>query len=260
MEPLSPRQQSILNRVVDTYIETSQPVGSRSITGLYTEIYRDSYSPATVRHEMGILEEQGYLTHPHTSAGRVPTDLGYRFYVDNGIPFGANSRDLLRSYADELKAAADEKETLAERVSSLLSKMAEEVGVTLFPQSDASRKGGRRFKLFLEGISRILEKPEFQNVGKARPLLKALEEKIELGDWLDQRPASREISISIGQENCSEAFHDCAVISARYVIGGEPVGVLAVIGPRRMRYGLIVPLVEQMAELISGILKEMDPA
>ncbi|MBI4711029.1 MAG: hypothetical protein HY767_00985, partial [Candidatus Omnitrophica bacterium] len=79
METLSLRQNDILRGVIETHIETTQPVGSRSIA----EKYAISFSPATIRHEMGALEEMGYLTHPHTSSGRLPTDHGYRYYLDH---------------------------------------------------------------------------------------------------------------------------------------------------------------------------------
>ncbi len=79
MELLTPRRQAILGLVVRAYIETAQPIGSKSLV----ERYNLGYSPATIRNELAALEEMGYLTHPHTSAGRVPTEEGYRYFVEH---------------------------------------------------------------------------------------------------------------------------------------------------------------------------------
>jgi len=97
METLSERQAIILQRLVDAHIQYAQPVGSR----LLTERFDMGYSPATVRHEMGYLEEMGYLTHPHTSSGRVPTDLGFRYYVDHSLFEEAVSLDQCRQWENE---------------------------------------------------------------------------------------------------------------------------------------------------------------
>lgn len=81
MLSLTERQQTILTSAVDAHIESAQPIGSH----LLLETYGLGYSSATIRHEMGELEQLGYLEQPHVSAGRVPTDAGYRFYVDHGL-------------------------------------------------------------------------------------------------------------------------------------------------------------------------------
>jgi heat-inducible transcriptional repressor len=80
---LTPRQELILRKVVEGYVEAGQPVGSKSLAQTDVEI---TWGPSTVRHELSVLEEHGLLAHPHTSAGRVPTDSGYRYYVDRLLP------------------------------------------------------------------------------------------------------------------------------------------------------------------------------
>ena len=149
MNPLSPRQQTILNRVVDTHIETALPVGSQSITALFHELYQDSYSPATVRHEMGLLEERGYLTHPHTSAGRIPTDLGYRYYVDHGLRHDKMSSELLDS-ANNLLEASEEDRSFPEKVTAAVSALSKEVCLILLSEPSGAKKQ-KRFKFFLQG-------------------------------------------------------------------------------------------------------------
>lgn len=250
MSQLSTRQQSILNRIVETHIETAQPVGSRFITNLYTGLYRSSYSPATVRAEMGVLEDKGYLTHPHTSAGRLPTDSGYRYYVDHSLIHEDPEDADLRRAVNEISQARDEE--FAEEASRILSQMSEQL--SLVAVSDPSRGKNR---LFIQGTSRILEKPEFQDAHKARPVFKGLEAKAALLQWLLQRTPDSEVTIGIGGENGPEAFRECSVISAKCRVRGS-VGAVAVVGPRRMRYAKTIPLVAWMGRTVLNLLNERE--
>lgn len=249
METLTARQQSILNRVIDTHIDTGQPVGSRTITEGYRENYHASFSPATVRFEMGILEEHGYLTHPHTSSGRIPTDRGYRYYVDHDLYYENVPRHIFRGLAQEaLAAAREEFDSLMERASRALSARSGEMSLILV----SGESSGPR--LFLQGSARLLEKPEFQDVKKARGLFQILEEKNSLADWLSRRAAEEKISVSIGRENESEALSDCTVVTMPYTLRGRRLGTVAVLGPRRMRYSRTLPLVAEMAKLLERVL------
>ncbi len=250
MSELSTRQQSILNRIVETHIETAQPVGSRSITDLYTDLYRSFYSPATVRAEMGLLEDKGYLTHPHTSAGRLPTDLGYRYYVDHSLKQESPAEDVMRQISKELSQA--ENQDFAEEASRILSQLSGEV--SLIVVSDSAR---RKYRVFIQGTSSILEKPEFQDIKKARPVFRGLEEKAAIMEGLLGHSRESEVSIKIGGENSSEAFHECSVISTKCQIGGSWSAV-AVVGPRRMRYAKTVPLVALMGRMMLTLLNERE--
>ena len=252
MENLSPRQQSILNRVVDTHIETAEPVGSQAITSLYQSLFQDSYSPATVRHEMGLLEDMGYLMHPHTSAGRVPTDRGYRYYVDHGLREEEIPKTDFDSLTNSLYGMREEGERFAENLSTALSEWTEELCLVIVPRK-------RRHQVFLQGTSRILDKPEFQTLEKARMILRALDEKIKMTEWLLESAPEEGISVTIGRENGAEAFHDCTVISARCLVAPDAAVAFAVIGPRRMRYARTVPLVEKVARLARRML-QTDPS
>lgn len=244
MQTLSVRQQSILNRIVETHIETAQPVGSRFITDLYTGLYRSSYSPATVRAEMGVLEDQGYLTHPHTSAGRLPTDLGYRYYVDHSLQQENPAEDMMKQISNELARA--EQDDMAEEASRLLSQLSGEVSLIVIAEAP------NKCRVFVQGTSRILEKPEFQDVHKARHLFKGLEEKSEITERLLGQSRESEVSIKIGGENSSETFRECSVISTKCRIRGNWSAV-AVVGPRRMRYSRTVPLVALMGRVMLNL-------
>ena len=255
MEALTERQQVILDRLIDAHIESAQPIGSR----LITERYQLNYSPATVRHEMGALEEVGYLTHPHTSSGRLPTDQGYRYYVDHCLQQESISGDLFEPLAGNLKEAGDGMEFLGERVPRVLSAISKEVGLVLVPQTVAEdRDQASRNKLFLQGSTQLLRKPEFQDVEKVCHLFQAFEEKAMLVKWLLQNTPEEGVSVTIGQENTSEALKDCSVISTSYGAGEEHRGTISIIGPRRMRYSRMVMLVREMAYWVDGMIEKKE--
>ena len=214
METLSLRQNDILRGVIETHIETTQPVGSRSIA----EKYAISFSPATIRHEMGAMEEMGYLTHRHTSSGRLPTDHGYRYYLDHTSFEAASEEPLNRLEGELVSKEGDERiEEFLDHVSLLLSSLSQEIGLTLMPFAEAPvfEKPGR-LKLSLQGLSYMLEKPEFQDVRKIRNLLGVFEEKVALMQWILTHANPEHVSVSVGHEHSHEALRDCAIVTARY--------------------------------------------
>ncbi|MFA7255600.1 MAG: hypothetical protein WC133_05845 [Candidatus Omnitrophota bacterium] len=257
METLSLRQNDILRGVIETHIETTQPVGSRSIA----EKYAISFSPATIRHEMGALEEMGYLTHPHTSSGRLPTDHGYRYYLDH-TSFQDPSAEPVNRLGEEWTpgAGGERMEDFLDHVSLLLSSLSQEVGLTFMPsrEAPAPEKPGR-LKLSLQGLSYMLEKPEFQDVRKIRNLLGVLEEKVALMKWVLAHADPTHVSVSVGREHEHEALEDCSIVTARYAAGKDRQGVIAILGPKRMAYRQIIPLVSRMAATVSNILESREP-
>jgi len=122
------RRNKILEIIIDSYIETAVPVGSKAVS----EKFDENLSPATIRNIMAELEEIGYLTHPHTSAGRIPTDKGYRFYVDSIMPVYSPSKD--ESKRIEKEVEVDEKEELLHRVLKILAGITGETSIILFPK------------------------------------------------------------------------------------------------------------------------------
>lgn len=252
MHSLTERQKIILKGVIESHIETSEPVGSRYITDHCSL----SFSPATIRNEMGLLEEMGYLTHPHTSSGRIPTDDGYRFYIDHTafnepLPEGVYRR--LAGELDPRRLELNAIETFLDRVSSLLSSMTQEVGLSLAmtPEQELARKIDE-LKFSLQGLVHILEKPEFHDLQKMRSLLRTLEEKIALKQWLLNKTREARVSVSVGCENGQEALDDCSIVTARYSVQGKAAGVIAILGPKRMPYRQVVPLVSCVANIMSG--------
>jgi heat-inducible transcriptional repressor len=133
--PLGTRQARVLRALVRDYIRTGEPIGSGTLAGRH----RLGVSAATIRNDMALLEELGYLTHPHTSAGRLPTDLGYRFYVDTlgGLPrLSESQRQVIAASIDERVADVED---VMRRTAHLLSRMTHYAAVALSPTLERTR-------------------------------------------------------------------------------------------------------------------------
>ncbi len=134
---LSDRRQRVLAALIEEYVARALPVGSRTLT----ERYRLGVSPATVRNELSVLEDGGYIVQPHTSAGRVPTDAGYRAFVDNLLAEqGEDAQDeRCRQTAEELRRSAGELDELIDRTSSALMRLTDCLSVVLAPSVQRMR-------------------------------------------------------------------------------------------------------------------------
>lgn len=127
---LSDRRQRVLSALIEEYVACALPVGSRTLV----ERYQLGVSPATVRNELSVLEDAGYIVQPHTSAGRIPTDVGYRAFVDDLLESGLATDRLPHSETiDELKKSASELDDLIERTSIALTKLTDCLSVVLAP-------------------------------------------------------------------------------------------------------------------------------
>jgi heat-inducible transcriptional repressor len=133
-EPLTEREHLILEAVIRSYVETAEPAGSRMVVRRFSL----GLSPATVRNTMSDLEEKGYLFHPHTSAGRVPTDRAYRFFVDSLLDQPRSSPDAEHSLRRELVGAGDRSvvEDLIRRAAQVLGLLTQELGIAVAPRLD----------------------------------------------------------------------------------------------------------------------------
>lgn len=132
-EPLTERQLRVLEAVVQTYIQTAEPAGSQTIASRFGL----GVSPATIRNTMSELEEKGYLFHPHTSAGRIPTDRAYRLYVDNLIQLAPPSRIDQHTLRQELPGSRSELDHILRRAAQVLSVLTQELGVAVAPALDS---------------------------------------------------------------------------------------------------------------------------
>lgn len=243
IKELNRRQREVLEIIVRHYVETAEPVGSRYIS------HKLGLSSATIRNVMSDLEDSGYIMQPHTSAGRSPTDKGYRYYIESLMHVKNVNEQIGHSVRDQYGPAARSIEDVLERTSHMISNVTNYVGLTLFSQYD---------KLYLDGTSHIIEQPEFHDLKKLYVLLRCLEQKSELLNILKNDFESDYVTITIGKENVSNSLTDCSIVTKGYRVKGKTSGRLGVIGPKRMMYEKVIPMVEFMADTVTEIFDAMD--
>jgi heat-inducible transcriptional repressor len=340
--PLGERAQQLLKVLVESYIRDGQPVGSRSLS-------RDSgmnLSSATIRNVMADLEEGGFVTSPHTSAGRVPTPKGYRFFVDTLL----HVQPLAEAAAAEIRRRLGRNEdsrTLVSAASQLLSSITQMAGLVTLPSTQsasvtqiefvplsenrvlailvyddrevqnrilqlerayppeelrrASQVLNEQFRgrtleqvreallnelsetrerlnqgmgnaisvaqqLFPEepvsqsmeyviaGETNLMGFAELSSVEKLKRLFEAFNEKRDLLNLLDLSLKGQGVQIFIGQESGYQILDDCSVITAPYSSDSGAVGVIGVIGPTRMAYERVIPVVDLTARLLGSAL------
>lgn len=339
-ENLTERGKHILEAIIEDYILTAEPVGSRAITRRHGV----GLSPATVRNVMADLEEMGFLASPHTSAGRVPTEKAYRFYVDSLLGVrrvGREERDEIRRHCR--LTGKDIGEVLKE-TSRMLSSVSHYMGIVVAPRFATAvfrhmefvKLGGRRLlvilvsqtgtvqnkiieteeeitdgdlvrmsnylngflsgltiaqvrirlveemesdkvrydsllvsalrlsqmglpendaEVFVEGQANILDQPEFADVAKMKEIFRAFEEKSHLVGLLDRCMEANGVNIFIGSESPLSQMAGMSLITSTYMSGHNTLGVLGVIGPTRMGYAKVIPIVDYTAHMISHILE-----
>jgi len=339
---LDERAQTLLRILVDKYIREGQPVGSRTLS-------RDSgldLSPATIRNIMSDLEELGFVDSPHTSAGRIPTIKGYRFFVDTLIKLTPPNGDDLLRFTQGLNEVAGDPQALAISVSNLLSAVTRLAGIVTVPrraqtslrqieflplsgkrvlailvvndrevqnkilnvQRDFSADELRRATNYLNdrfsgrSLSQVREvvlgelrktresmnalmveaiemahqvfpdsepEPEFvmagetnlmgleelADVDRLKGLFEAFGRQRDILHLLDQSMRAEGVQIFIGHESGYQLLDNCSIVAAPYATEDDTMGVLGVIGPTRMAYERVIPIVDVTAKLLGRALK-----
>ncbi|GLR13013.1 heat-inducible transcription repressor HrcA [Chitinimonas prasina] len=335
---LSERAQILLKTLVERYIAEGQPVGSRTLSK-YSGL---ELSPASIRNVMSDLEELGLIISPHTSAGRIPTPLGYRLFVDTLLTIQPLEQLQIRELQGQLQP--DNPTRAVAAASTLLSQLTEFAGVVMSPkrrgiplaQVEFVRLAEKRILLILvtadgdvqnrillterdHSASELIEATNFLNqhcVGKTleevrdavyqdlrnlqgnisalmnaaveagsqamaedstpmvitgesnllrvdelsgnverlRQLFRVFEEKTALLQLLDHGQHAAGVQIFIGQEAGISSLDECSVVTAPYKVNGQIVGTLGVIGPTRMAYERVIPIVDITARLLSSAL------
>lgn len=219
---LKERQKSILGATVREYVHTARPVASRDIV----QKFRLGISPATVRNEMLSLDELGYLEQPHISAGRIPTDRGYRFFADN---LAENYRISKRDSAliESLFKITDEEEFVrhASRSIARLSNTFTALGLL-------------EDNTFYEfGLSEVLEEPEFQTVESVKMFGRLVDDwEDEIRDFFKNFEAKEAEQIFIGEENPFVEAKSCAVFISHWEHPQGFGGFITLVGPKRTDY------------------------
>jgi heat-inducible transcriptional repressor len=339
---LDKRKAFILATVVYEYIATAEPVGSNTLT----QKYNLGVSSATIRNEMAELEAGGYLVQPHTSAGRVPSDSGYRTYVDQLMRPESLASEDQRRILDEFREASRELEGVIEQTTRLLSNLSKNLAIAIAPARESqifrhiqliwlspraglaiivtslgvatqnlfelasdveaddltrlsnalnTRLSGRRLSeirdelhsavnelglgddlrtalenalhqalnsedpnILFSGAQNLLDQPEFHDLRKLRSILRIVEEQKTLYDLMAEAMNSESATVKIGHELGSDEIAECSVVTVPYRHGGDAVGVLAILGPRRMPYGRLLALASGTAASLGRHLEDVE--
>lgn len=340
-EQLDERSKRILKELVSLYCLTGEPVGSRTLS----KKTKLGLSPATIRNVLADLEQLGYISQPHTSAGRVPTDRGYRFYVNHlmrNYDLNTSQKEMIES---QIQHQGGDLQNLLLLTTELMSHLSHSIALAVTPnleklvleniefvqinscrvltivicrggvvtnkvidldepltQADLTRIANyiksefnsqslptirkrildlmkqeqsqydqlikramilsRKIleatadteNLVVTGAAQLVHYPEFANIQATRGILEALEEKSKIVRILTKFIEGEGIHIVIGSETGDPELKGLSLISSPYRYHDEAVGTLGVLGPTRMEYGRVVPLVEHIAKVVSNIL------
>jgi transcriptional regulator of heat shock response len=232
---LTERQEKILNIAVKEYVETAQPVSSQELL----KKHDFGVSPATIRNEMQKLTDKGFLLQPHTSAGRVPTDKGYRFFVNNLLNKEPNDKKELAP-VDWTQNKTDDTFKFIQGLTRHLAEQTRALALNYVEDEDIFWK---------EGWEEVLREPEFEerdNIIDFTKLLENLEQHI--GD-IKKEPG---LSVYIGGENSYPKAKNFTVISSHYHLPSGEKGVISIIGPKRMEYDKNINLINSLMKLLDN--------
>lgn len=342
---LDPRAREVLREIVMQHIASGEPIGSRTLS----KSGKFQLSPASLRNVMADLEELGFLAQPHTSAGRIPTDRGYRFFINHLMKSRAlTSRE--RETIDEEVSGASAIDDVLHHASALLSRLSDQVGLVFMPTllqfavrsmdfiavaenrimvvivgangvvvnkvietrflftRDELEKIGRYITvefagltmdairrrlirmteqerahhdamlqktislgidavntpydhdLYVEGASSILNKPEYADAASLRKTFLALQEKEKLVELLETCLTAEGLQILIGSESDFTQNNNFSIVARRYGSTSAPLGMVGIIGPMRMEYARMAPLVDYLSRALSRKIEEDDKA
>ncbi|MBF0478368.1 MAG: hypothetical protein HQL26_02695 [Candidatus Omnitrophica bacterium] len=236
-EEIQVRKDRVLGVTVEEYIHSVTPVSSSYIT----EHHFFDLSSATIRNILAELEEDGFLTHPHTSAGRVPTQKGYRYYVD----YLMDQIQILENEKAEIKA---QYEAQTQELEDLLDQTSKILSDSTHYTSIVSVDGWDR-KLYCCGTNFVVQYPEYQDLKKIQDILYALDEKEKLLKVINRELLKR-INVFIGSEIKLKEVESCSMVVTQYKTHHGTSGRIAVLGPTRMDYERVVSTLNYVTNLL----------
>lgn len=238
---LTPRQTKILRAIIEEYCQTAEPVGSDTLD----KKYQIGFSPATIRNEMNRLGEKGYLAQPHTSAGRIPTPMAIKLYVNSLV------EEKRLSVTDEVKVkqrvwdARGEIERLMREATSVLANQTHMLAVAATDQ-------GRSYSA---GYANILENPEFFDIDVTKSILSMLDHVEQLMDLFGRDVSDQPLHLLVGDDFGFRPMFPVSMMYTRFTLGNTH-GAMGVVGPSRMDYGFVQPTLRYMRSLLDQIGSE----
>jgi len=231
---LSDRQEQILNLLIQEYVDSAEPVSSQYLE----KKYKFGVCPATIRIEMQKLTNDGYLGQPHTSAGRVPTDKGYRFFVDQLLREKSfEEKEYFSDFWEEFEKEVEDSFRFTRLMAKKIAQETSSLASAYFPEEDIMVK---------EGWSGIFKEPEFEDLGYLERFARTadvFEEKIGEFD-------KKEIQVFIGGENPLPQAKDFSLIVSKFSLPDDRVGFMAILGPKRMPYEKNINLINSFNKFL----------
>lgn len=245
---LTERQREILFAIIEQYAEVATPVGSVTLAKLF------DVSSATIRAEMSKLESFGLIAQPHTSAGRIPTDAGYRYYVNSlveeaesaeyGQELPVNSFPRLEAPKNSRSAHVLEVRVSSQATAEATIKSAVDSLVELTGNLGLGTIGNQ---LYLSGISRLLTQPEFVDLNRVQAVAKLLD---NLEPWLREAAPGEPLNIFIGKENPIGKSSGVSLIISKFRSPFSDNSYIGVLGPTRQNYQKVMSLVRSAGEML----------
>ncbi len=231
------RQKQLLYAIVEQYAEVASPVGSSLLAKAF------AVSSATIRAEMAELERGGFIMQPHTSAGRVPTDKGYRFYVND---LSEQKEPVIESRAERAMTSRVQHAGLPERTIrnavDTLVELTHNLGMATIGQ-----------QLYMSGLSNLFGQPEFMQRGQVQQVAALLD---NLEPWLREAAPNEPLSVYIGRENPIGRSAGCSLIISRFRSPFSDRSYIGVLGPTRQSYRDVMMLVRHTGEELEEVLYE----
>lgn len=236
---MTDRQLRILEAIVEQYAEIAAPVGSVTLAKLF------GVSSATVRSEMAVLEDMGYITQPHTSAGRIPTDKGYRLYVNNIAESPEPQLQLndrgARAINARVATYGDHTDRAIRSAVDSLAEVTRNLGIATIGD-----------QLYMSGMSNLFSQPEFitnpSNVQQIARLLDNLE------PWLRETAPNEPLNVFIGSENPVGKSSQASLIVSRFRSPYSDYSYIGVLGPTRQDYVRVIRLVRHTGAMLEEVL------
>lgn len=231
---MTSRQEKILAAIIEQYAEVAAPVGSVMLAKLF------NVSSATVRNEMVELEQQGMIKQPHTSAGRVPTDKGYRYYVNQITNTGKDqlSRND-KAITTRVAHAGESSQAIKAAVDSLVQ-LTHNLGLATIGN-----------QLYVAGYSNLFGQPEFVDPSQAKEVARLLD---NLEPWLQEAEPNEALNVYIGRENPIGRSAGVSLIISRYSSPYSDSSYIGVLGPTRQSYRNVMSLVEHAGRTLEEVL------
>jgi len=232
------RRLEVLKAIVQHFVETAEPVGSNTIL----VSYKFSVSPATIRNDMASLEKEGLIYQPHTSSGRVPTDLGYRLYVEELQDFEEARKEAKLALAQGQKELQMHK--VRQKIYDLVALLAHVTGVASFATLPDSQR------TFYIGLSNIIRQPEFiADMSRASQVIEVFEKTDRFLNILKHLDIDDSIKFFIGKENLIQEIQSCTLMVTSIKCLGHR-SIIGLLAPTRTNYAFNRAVLEQVKNLI----------